>query len=240
MKRLLVDKGNTLIKWRLLETDSWQDVVTHSGNLKEFSAWLSGGQISDPSEVRVDVSAVRGIENLTEVFAELNFSQVFFHKTQAESNGVINSYEVPERMGIDRWLVMLAGQQQFAQGFIVVDAGTAFTIDVVEAGVHQGGYILPGVNMAQQALYGNTDKVKPYGEEQAENPDGQLGKNTVQCVEFGILNQLLAIVRQVQQDFPQLSVLLTGGDAALFAPYLKQAVLDADLVFKGLFTIGKV
>lgn len=238
MKRLLIDKGNTFIKWKLLDHDMWQQVEAHKGDLKQFSAWVA--KLSDPAEVRVDVSAVRGVDSLAEALTDLNFTQVYFHNTPAEFAGLKNSYENPERMGIDRWLAMLAGHDDCSAGFIVVDAGTAFTIDVVKAGVHQGGYILPGVNMAQQALYGNTDKVKPYREEQAENLDGKLGKNTVQCVEFGILNQLLAIVRQVQQDFPQLPILLTGGDAALFAPHLKQVVVNADMVFKGLYLIGKV
>ena len=237
MKRLLIDKGNTRLKWKLLASNDWDQGETCRGSLQDFNVWLNA---SDITNTWVDLSAVSDVEPLLALLNQQGSVEVRKYQSEAARDGLVNSYQHPQRMGIDRWLAMLAAKEQcITPSFIVVDAGTAFTLDVVQQGVHQGGYILPGVLMAQDALYGKTDQVHRYSEHQEENINRLLGKNTVQCVEYGILNQLLALTRQVQQDFSGLPIILTGGDAPLLAPHLNNCTVDAELVLKGLFVIGK-
>ncbi|MDP1069535.1 type III pantothenate kinase, partial [Klebsiella pneumoniae] len=65
------------------------------------------------------------------------------------------------RMGVDRWLAMLAAWQRVGQSCWVVDCGSAITLDLLDAeGRHQGGYILPGLRLMQQSLLGNTAEVR--------------------------------------------------------------------------------
>lgn len=238
MKRLLVDKGNTRLKWKFLAVSNvWDQSKVLYGSLRDFEEWL---QAQDFGNVLVDVSAVNDAASLSALLQRYDISDIRMHASEEDRLGLINSYEYPERMGVDRWLAMLGAREQLVRAsFILIDAGTAFTLDVVKEGVHQGGYILPGILMAQNALYGNTDRVQRYQEQQVDNVDHVLGNNTLQCVEYGVLNQLLAIVRQVQQDFSGLPLILTGGDSSQLAPFLGDCEVDAELVLKGLFVIGK-
>jgi len=237
MKRLLIDKGNTRLKWKLLASNDWDHGEICKGTLQDFNDWLTA---RDMTKTRVDLSAVSDAEPLLALLNQQDSFDVRQYQSEAARDGLVNSYQHPQRMGIDRWLAMIAAKEQcITPSFIVVDAGTAYTLDVVQQGIHQGGYILPGVLMAQDALYGKTDQVHRYSEHQEEDINRLLGKNTVQCVEYGILNQLLALTRQVQQDFSGLPIILTGGDAPLLAPHLNNCTVDAELVLKGLFVIGK-
>lgn len=78
-------------------------------------------------------------------------------KSRHEQLGLINGYRKAEQLGVDRWMAMLAARALFQRALIVVDCGTATTIDVVDdTGLHYGGVILPGLQMMQESLLGNT------------------------------------------------------------------------------------
>ena len=78
--------------------------------------------------------------------------------TQAYYQGLTVAYQDERRLGVDRWLAMLAARQAAAgQGVCVVDCGSALTLDVVDhEGRHLGGYIVPGLAMMESALLNNT------------------------------------------------------------------------------------
>ena len=76
--------------------------------------------------------------------------------------GVTNGYREPARLGVDRWLALLAAWQELHAGAILVSAGTALTIDVLQDnGQHGGGYIVPGLRLMRDALIAGTSGVRP-------------------------------------------------------------------------------
>jgi type III pantothenate kinase len=240
---LLIDVGNTRIKWILVE-NSYDEAVVQYGSIEKLAKALVA---IDRAETKILLSAVNQIENLQQLLRANGFDKIIVAKSQATEAGIVNSYEQPERMGVDRWLAMIASYQLQSlgddkQGMIVVDAGSALTIDVLnQEGVHQGGYIVPGLKMAETALFSNTEQVKRYDE---SVPTGnqysalnKLGNNTVQCVEYGVINQHVALIEQVTRQYPEYKIMITGGDGDLLASFFPAATVDENLVLKGLWQV---
>jgi type III pantothenate kinase len=240
---LLIDVGNTRIKWILVE-NSYDEAVVQYGSIEKLAKALVA---IDRAETKVLLSAVNQIENLQQLLRVNGFDKIVVAKSQASEAGIVNSYEQPERLGVDRWLAMIASYQLQSlgddkQGMIVVDAGSALTIDVLnQEGVQQGGYIVPGLKMAETALFSNTEQVKRYDE---SVPSGnqysalnKLGNNTVQCVEYGVINQHVALIEQVTRQYPEYKIMITGGDGNLLASFFPAATVDENLVLKGLWQV---
>ncbi len=241
---LLIDVGNSRIKWQYVLDDYQNELQTHYGLLSDLAGFIKA---LDPKKIDVSLAAVNQTEQLENLLSGEGFKSIKSAQSESYRLGLKNSYTHPERMGVDRWLAMIAAYSQIknqtkAKGFIVVDAGSALTVDVVdEKGQHQGGYIVPGLLMAQEALFANTEQVIQYNEsveETASNIDyHKLGNNTLQCVEYGVVNQMVAMVKFLIDEYPDYNVFFTGGDGAMLADYLKTGTVDKDLVLKGLWQV---
>jgi type III pantothenate kinase len=255
---LLIDVGNTRIKWLLLEDHS--DLLlspifeSQSGTFTEFEHYVS---TINTSQTHVLLAAVNQTDVLMRLLMQSGFCDIFVAESKSQQSGLQNSYSRPERMGVDRWLAMIAaystlqiGSKQPADtllvkrnsGVIVVDAGSALTIDVVSAqGVHLGGYIVPGILMAQRALFQNTDRVIQYKKENplssSEVGMNKLGNNTLQCVEYGVINQLAALVKSVVGEYSDYELVITGGDSEILAKFFPAVRVERDLVLKGLWQV---
>lgn len=238
---LLIDVGNSRIKWRLIIDEYNDEEVTQYGLLADLATYIES---LETDKIVVLLAAVNQTEQLKRLLSEYEFKAVIAADSQPSQGGIVNSYQQPERMGIDRWLAMIAAfsARTKQQGIIVVDAGSALTIDVVSAcGVHLGGYIVPGLLMAQRALFLNTERVIQYEEgissEERYEKLHKLGNNTVQCVEYGVINQLIALVRQVQEEYVGYEIFFTGGDGQLLATSIQAGTVDENLVLKGLWQV---
>ncbi len=235
------DIGNTSLKWRLLDIDS---AVVTRGSISSVGL-LPEIQASVASATRVRVSSVAADEVLGAVQAwALSFLglEVAVAKTEAAFAGLVNSYAEPERMGVDRWLAMLAAYVPRKQPVLVIDAGTALTLDFVDAdGQHRGGYILPGRSLSQDALLRETSRVR-FAEASVVLP--LPGCSTAEAVRNGALFALVAAaeagIRQARSfwggDF---AVVLTGGDGEAMRDHLGAVSGEVcefipDLVFNGL------
>ena len=242
---LLIDVGNTRIKWRIIEAEySEVDAQTYYGDFAEFSRFITK---LESSEVNVCLAAVNKTAELSALLGSANFKTLSIVQSQKAQGGVFNSYSHPERMGIDRWLALIAAFNSTQRwdkknGVIVVDAGSALTVDVLGAeGQHLGGYIVPGMLMAQRALFANTEQIIEYNDDVNRIDDftrsKMLGNNTKQCVEYGVIKQLIALVKQVEEEYPYFEVFFTGGDGELLAKFFETGIVDRDLVLKGLWQV---
>jgi type III pantothenate kinase len=143
-----------------------------------------------------------------------------------------NAYrEMPQRLGVDRWLAVMAAANP-ERTVCVVDCGTAYTLDVVQAdGQHLGGYILPGLSMMAQSLATKTAKIvidAAYAQQTC------LGISTTEAVTQGALAALAALTEKVSQQYDA-DVVITGGDGALLKQVLSAPChYDADLLLRGL------
>lgn len=129
-----------------------------------------------------------------------------------------------ETMGIDRIMACEA-----IQDGIIVDAGSAITVDIVKNGVFYGGFIYPGVN-AMSETYTNISSALNY----PFNFDIDLSvlpKNSVDSISYGYLKTLQSEVLSLEGQ-----VYLTGGDSDKFTNIFNNAIVDKRLIFKGMKT----
>jgi type III pantothenate kinase len=152
---------------------------------------------------------------------------------------VKNGYEEPQQLGVDRWLVVCAAWHKTRRATVVADAGSAMTIDFIDAsGGHCGGYIVPGIAMQQGVLLANTQRVR--FDTDLSRVALVPGRTTVSAVNNGIACMLTAMIESAALGFssspnelPQL--LITGGDAPVLAPLLKLPYsFEPDLVLEGI------
>jgi len=252
MSILELDLGNTRCKWRLLDDPGDAPVFSASGAALRgafaTTAWYQGA-LPDVwrklAVTRVRVANVAGSDIariVRETFAERFTVEAEFATVTARCNGITCAYDDVGRLGVDRWLAVLAAHHRDPSPALVVDCGSAVTLDLLgDGGSHLGGYIVPGLALMRRALFEDTDAVKVdvnFSSSMALGP----GKDTVAAVNRGLpLMVLGAIDRALQQLRVEVGAAvapklwLTGGDGAFFSSICAQDhILVDDLVLDGL------
>lgn len=235
---LLLDQGNTRTRWVVMAGDhiAARGVLDAPGvdPLDGLGDWV--GRVAV-----VAVSSVASVERRAALVArlgQLGYLEPRFLEPLPAAAGITNGYRDHARLGVDRWLVMLGAGQLGAGAFLAVDAGTAMTLDAVDAGGrHLGGYIVPGYRLQCRALHGGTAQV---GLSELEPALGW-GKETGEAVSHGVLLGLAALVDRALIELQRgvgdtCRLVLTGGDAGRIAPVLQSAnpVVDQDILFRGM------
>lgn len=211
---LYIDAGNTRIKWRLTSMKGVSLEGVGALDDPELFAMLSAQPLS-----RVAISTVVSEEArllLRQRVVDAFGIEPRFHWTCHSQCGVTCAYERPEMMGADRWHAVIGAWQQVRRALLVVDAGSALTIDFVDSrGRHDGGYILPGHRLMRESLESKTARVH-FGK--ALSLDLSPGKSTDTCVRNGLSWLWQALIARLKSDCAQRgidsdAVFLTGGDA---------------------------
>lgn len=227
---ILIDVGNTAIKWQLREAE--QVVCADKGDTDELLSWLN--LLADPSRHLVAVSCVRDDEfarALNDSLVKAGCEGVAFATSARQFAGVTNAYSDPSSLGVDRWLAILALKSLGHESGIVVDIGTACTIDVLENNRHMGGFILPGPKLACDALVANTDKIRFVSEPPAALAPGT---DTGGCVVAGAWLTIAGAIREISAQYPQAPLYITGGAGPTLSGLGVEGRLAKDLVFDGL------
>lgn len=236
--KLFIDAGNTRLKWCI--DDQGRTLASGTGLLEEENPVSSAGELI--RQVRsVAISTVASEErraHLLDSLAKLCPALVQFYWSEQARNGLVNAYQDVSRMGADRWHAMYGAWLDHKQGFVVVDAGSAVTVDYVDSrGRHLGGYILPGLQMMLRSL--RTDAARIWFD-----PDQGLatdpGRSTGECVNHGLAWLSGAMVERVIADAGKHSlsdVLVTGGDANRLISLGLSGLHRPDLVLSGLRAI---
>jgi type III pantothenate kinase len=248
---LFIDIGNTSIHWRMsngLDSASPSVSLRHNKDWSKSLATLKA-TLGDNRIGRIVVASVAGdkANNAIDSWSKELFSvKPVFVNAQKLFSDVTNAYAEPDTLGIDRWLAVLAAHQiikkEKISAALIVDAGTAMTLDaVLEDGTHLGGNIVAGLELQQKNLLNNTREINTsHGEVSV------WGNNTATAVANGAYFALLGAIRlgykQLQsqlQESSKLRLLLTGGDAETLEPFfLKQNEIDysvhTNLVLDGL------
>lgn len=236
---LELDCGNTRIKWRIkshqkvheknscLTIDGFDHIVVSEESRKKIT--------------RVLVSSVLGDEYNKKIIAwSLLYLKVNpeFAISEPHLGGVSNGYQQPEKLGIDRWLGILAVRAKSLQSFVIIDCGSAITVDVVTAeGEHLGGYISPGLKLMRDSLAAKTNAINlgriGYPE------DSFPGRNTVLAVkaaELIMITSLVAHAKKILQHYEaaEPALWITGGDGEWLSSILESSIFVEDLVLDGL------
>jgi type III pantothenate kinase len=238
--RLVLDAGNSRVKWGVHDGLRWcADGALPHADINGLNALLTGFA---PIRYAV-ISNVAGDAVQSALETALGRVGIPFHfiKSAARACGVQNGYDDPTQLGSDRWAALVAAWGRQQAPCIVVNAGTALTVDALAAnGDFLGGLILPGLAMMKAALLGNTAGISTAFGVLQEFP-----ANTGDAVHSGALRAMAGAVSHLRsalaaREGMPTPVIVAGGDAAELAAALPVACDIVDnLVLEGLLLIAK-
>lgn len=230
--KLCIDSGNTRLKWALHEAGKWvrAGVLPHA-ELKRLRQVLPKQGVSDG----VIGCNVAGAAKGKQIEAALSMP-VRWVSAERRRCGVTNAYQDEARLGADRWAALIGAHALCPQTALVVLAGTATTIDLLNAdGVHQGGLILPGLTMMLESLAtGTAGLPASRGNYQAQPT------NTEDALASGAIHATLGAIQRMYAQLPPGAIcLLSGGAAEFLHPHLEMPIQCIDnLVLEGLACIA--
>ena len=249
--RLLIDVGNSRIKWACLIKGKLehQGAAVREKDPQALVTMLDQNwrKVKKPAEIIASNVAGKDYADALETWTSERWQLIpHFIKAEASAFGVTNAYSKPEHLGTDRWASLIAARHQFKGPVCIVDAGSAVTIDVLnEQGFHQGGLIIPGLDMMRSALLEQTQDILPATIAPASGDVSLLARDTLDGVNGGTLYALVAVIDRVIADVrtelgADLTRIITGGDADTLLPLLAGHYHHhPDLVLEGLAVIAE-
>jgi type III pantothenate kinase len=246
MRALLVDLGNSRIKWAWLADERLgkAHAAAYSGwRARDFARRVIGSR-PDIDRILVASVAADHVSDALAAGARLAGAPAPERvTTRRRACGVTIAYIDPWRLGVDRLLAMIAAHRRFARRPVcTVAVGTAMTIDLVGAdGRHWGGAIIPAPPLMVASLLGGTSGIRRRAQGGASGRGPALfGRSTRAAVEQGARFAAAAAVDRAVSEGRGLvgrtpELLLTGGGAAALRPLTRSAsLLVPDLVLEGL------
>jgi type III pantothenate kinase len=212
-----LDSGNSRIKWGVHDGSQWlaQGAVAHAeiGQLRQLvSDW--------PNPAKVMLANVAGAEVGGRIREQLAPWLPVFSEARSEEArcGVINQYRNPAQLGVDRWCALIGARGLGRTATIVVMAGTATTIDTLDAdGNFLGGLILPGGDLMRRSLAADTAAL-PF----ADGRHVDYPRCTDDAIVSGCIEAQVGAIERAWQRLGNIDkvCLLSGGNAASLAPHL--------------------
>ena len=245
MKTLLMDVGNSRIKWGVLSNGE----IKRTGHISQARIRETGLQVlTSKIPRRVDdvfVSNVAGTTFATRLSGVVGMHcdcDVRFARTERRGWGVTNGYTQPRRMGVDRWVAMIGAWAEVGAACLVVDAGTAVTVDALnDQGLHLGGQIIPGLRLMGKSLKRDTSGMRDLRIRTGDPGSGMalFADGTANAVRAGGLNAICGAVeraaRILRAEGLRPRIVLTGGGAPRILQELDIKVVHRPhLVLQGL------
>jgi len=233
---LLLDLGNTRLKWGLHDGRHWLARQTSEYDRLDR---LAAAILSVAAPTAVLGSNVAGAERAEQVAAALPSGlAVAWNLPRERQCGVTNGYLRVGQLGADRWAALIGAHGLHPGAALVVMAGTATTVDVLDAGgLFRGGLILPGLGLMRRSLARDTADL-PFADGHVED----FPQRTEDAIVSGCLE---AQVGAIERMFGRLDAaedplcLLGGGAAEAIAPHLSVRCRRVDnLVLDGLARIA--
>jgi type III pantothenate kinase len=241
--KLLIDAGNTRIKWALVNdmtrrAQADKDEWLRSGVLPVGQADALPQQFAGVHEIQqIWVSNVAG-ETIAQHIRNIKACQSNFIAAREKQCGVHNGYSNPGQLGSDRWAALIAAWHLVRGKCLVVNCGTAITIDTLSGqGEFRGGLILPGVELMQRSLITATNQLRVGQGHYAAFP-----LNTADALFSGAIQACCgAIERQYRLlDDARAPVVLSGGAAGVLHKNIDLPLNVVDnLVLQGLLLISQ-
>ena len=232
---LIIDIGNTRIKvavfqqYKLVETESTSNdelIITLKNIEKKFS--LKNAIISSVGKVKS--KDIKTLYTLQKVI-------ILDHSIRLP---FINKYKTPKTLGVDRIALVSAAVHQFPKkNVLIIDAGSCITYDFVSSKKeYLGGAISPGINMRYRSLNYFTANLPKL----EISKFSLTGMNTNESIHSGILNGILheinGVIAEYQGKYPNLTIVLTGGDTNFLAKKLKSSIFaNPNFLLEGLNSI---
>jgi type III pantothenate kinase len=254
LSTLLIDIGNTRIKWALARGGRIGPMrAAEHGRRGVFEQWLGRARGIDAVEA-ASVASPAARRQLQAALRRNDLPPARFARSTAQAAGVTNSYAEPWRLGVDRWMAAIGAWHQAGgrRAVCVISVGTALTVDVVDAqGRHRGGLIAPAPELMVRALLEQTHGIAVRAKRAAARGGASrptpalspLASTTQNAIAQGSLLAAAALAdRCVSEVARSLAarprIFLTGGAAQTIAPLLRcRFDLLPDLVLRGLLAL---
>ncbi len=208
---LLIDAGNSRVKWGWHDGERWSNIAmvsliefaASSDHINPFSATLA-----DPARIVISNVAGDGAHQLLINWTSIFDAEPLWLKGEPERCGVRNGYERPGQLGPDRWAALIAARALEPGPCLVVNAGTATTVDMLSAeGEFLGGLILPGIELMRFVLHEHTGRLPIQEGQFVEHP-----RNTIDAIETGCRHaQAGAVERMLRVMGRGAKCLISGG-----------------------------
>lgn len=255
---LTIDAGNTRTKWAIF--DRHGEITRHGACVNDQLSNIDLNPKSLGYE-RIIISNVAGkahalrLENLL----ASHDRPILWVKASNDACNVINGYIDVETLGSDRWASLIAAWHIKHAPCVVVNAGTAVTIDALHSqsdnnqqGEFLGGMILPGLKLMQTSLGLGTAQlpIKDTTQDSNENtPADIFAKSTIQAIDAGAMHAITGAIEHMANALEAKCgqtpfIVMSGGDAPVIQSYLTDTVTNPtvivdNLVLKGLYLLGK-
>ena len=228
---LCIDSGNSRIKWAAHGEGRWLEagIIEHA---KTDQLALLTSRL--PPATRIMLANVAGDAALAGIRQALAACRPELHevKSAAEAGGVINLYEDPACLGVDRWCALLGARATTRAASVVVMAGTATTIDSLDGeGRFRGGLILPGLDLMRRSLARDTAALPLAAGTYRPWP-----RCTDDAIITGCLEAQVGVIERALARLDDGAVcLLSGGAAGVIGEHLRIPHRRVDnLVLEGL------
>ncbi len=231
--KLLVDVGNTRLKWCLASQPEKVTAVPSEQWHPVLGSWQTLGL---SNIVVASVKASQWCQDFSDRCEQHLGVVPEFIRVDPGWKGLSLRYSPIHSLGVDRWLAMLAAQATYPQqNVIAIGAGSAWTADYVSAeGAHLGGLIVPGVSFSYTSLGRQTDQVGYHAG--AISPNWVPGNATLQCVHQGVSALYRGFIREacIEQSVLRspVNLLVGGGDAEQVALVLRDLGADVRMALK--------
>ncbi len=211
---LAIDAGNSRVKWGWHDGKGWTSIATVS--LIEFAA--SSDHVNpfsvthaDPERIVISNVAGEGAHHLLVNWTSIFDAETLWLRAEEECCGVRNRYERPEQLGPDRWAALIAARALHSGPCLVVNAGTATTVDMLTGeGVFLGGAILPGAELMRFVLHEHTGRLKIQDGHYQDTP-----RNTADAIETGCRHAQAGAIERLYRVFRDLELnplsIVSGG-----------------------------
>ncbi len=219
---LTVDVGNTKTKiavfdqHHLLKTDSFKTL-----DVDQLKALL------EKYEIKSSILSETGAPLSRQAIEFLDKQTRYYYLNDQLKLPFVNNYKTPQTLGKDR-IAAVAGSRSISAktNTLIIDAGTCITFDFIDEHNHYyGGGITPGISMRLKALNNFTDKLPLVKREKFETLIGQSTKESILSgVQNGIIAEVNGMIDRYKNEYKDLKILLTGGDAIFFESKLKNEI----------------
>lgn len=236
--RLLVDIGNTQVKYVFQDTaeSPFSDIVY--ADYQIFLAQLLQENFSGVTQIILANVQGQEIQDSIRRWADENKVEFLQVESTKQAFGVTSGYEIPERLGVDRWLAMIGAKQLYPnENLLIIDAGTATTVDLLAgSGQHYGGWIMPGIETLFDSLVMRTKRIDAIA---STASNLAFGVNSSACVNHGSWAMTIGAVKEAITQANNImkldKILLTGGNGQEIVKLITDnCQLESELIFHGL------
>lgn len=231
---LVIDVGNSFTKLAVFEAGRL--IFNQRIETKEIKESVNALKRRYKSIDKAIISSVGQLDN-----RDMEHISAYFEILMLDANTKVpftNSYGTPNTLGLDRIGLVCASVRQFPESHVlIIDTGTCITYDFVTVkNEYLGGAISPGIRMRYKTLHNLTANLPLLD---TEMPENVIGTSTNESMHSGVVNGVVyeidGIIEDYKLKYPDLTVILTGGDANFLSKQLKSSIFaNSNFLLEGL------